>query len=201
MNRSRARTVGMTICFCDRLTPLSLSHAASRKLCARRTPATQCGPPGCAKGPGTHHSQPEARGPARRTHRSERGSRVDLFLVAGSVLVGALLLLLMRAVGRRRAGGGQAGRRAGGQAGGLAGARSAQQRAASSSSASSSSASSSASSSSSAQRAAAPGTRGAPGPRINLKAWTLAHGATKSWKVGFGSLAPGHGVTAAPECW
>ena len=42
---------------------------------------------------------------------SERGSRVDLFLVADLVLVDALLLLLMRAASRRRAGGGQAGGR------------------------------------------------------------------------------------------
>ena len=101
MNPSGARIVDMTIWFCDRLAELIIGSAHLPQA-LRRTPATQCGPPGCAKGPGTHHSQPEAQGPARRTHMSERGSRVDLFLVAGSVLVGALLRLLMRATGRRR---------------------------------------------------------------------------------------------------
>ena len=117
MNPSGAKTVDMTICFCDRLAELIISSAHLPQA-LWRTPATWCGPPGCAKGPGTHHNQPEARGPAHRTHRSERGSRVDLFLVAALVLVDVLLLLLMRAAGRRRAGGGQAGGPAGRQAGG-----------------------------------------------------------------------------------
>ena len=119
MNPSGAKTVDMTICFCDRLAELIIGSAHLPQV-LRRTMATWCGPPGCTKGPGTHHNQPEARGAAHRAHRSERGSRVDLFLVADLVLVGALLLLLMRAVGRRRAGGGQAGGPAGRQAGGRA---------------------------------------------------------------------------------
>ena len=122
MNTSGARIVDVTICFCGRLAELIIGSAHLPQA-LRRTPATWCGPPGCAKGPGIHHRQPEAGGPTHMTNRSERGSRVDLFLVADLVLVDALLL--MRAAGRRRAGGGQAG--------GRARARSAQQRAASSS--------------------------------------------------------------------
>ena len=109
MNPSGARIVDVTICLCGRLAELIIGSAHLPQA-LRRTPATWCGPPGCAKGPGIHHSQPEAGGPAHRTNRSERGSRVDLFLVADLVLVDALLL--MRAASRRRAGGGQAGGRA-----------------------------------------------------------------------------------------
>ena len=101
MNPSGARIVDVTICLCGRLAELIIGSAHLPQA-LRRTMATWCGPPGCAKGPGTHHSQPEARGPAHRTHMSERGSRVDLFLVAALVLVDVLLLLLMRAAGRRR---------------------------------------------------------------------------------------------------
>ena len=62
MNRSGARTVGMTICFCDRLTPLSLSHAASRKLSgAHRRPSV--GPQGAqrARAPTTANLKPGGR--------------------------------------------------------------------------------------------------------------------------------------------
>ena len=82
----------MTICLCGLLAELFIGSAHLPQA-RRRTPATWCGPPGCAKGPGIHHSQPEAGGPAHRTNRSERGSRVDLFLVADLVLVDALLLM------------------------------------------------------------------------------------------------------------
>ena len=110
MNPSGMRIVDVTICLCGRLAELIIGSAHLPQA-LRRTPATWCGPPGCAKGPGIHHSQREAGGPAHKTNKSERGSRVDLFLVADLVLVD--VLLLMRAAGRRRAGGGQAGGRAG----------------------------------------------------------------------------------------
>ena len=62
MNPSRAKTVDMTICFCDRLAELIIGSAHLPQA-LRRTPVTWCGPQGAqrARAPTTANLKPGGR--------------------------------------------------------------------------------------------------------------------------------------------